>query len=585
MRRPRVHTNPAVERGPFARESTAPMVSIAMSENDQTPAFPKLDDRMIAELETVGKERTVAAGEHLYHAGDPTPDFYVVLEGEAEIVREDDTGDELVATHTERNFLGELNLITGQRAFLSARISQSGRVLQVPLPEFRRLMSNDPDFSALIFRALVERRKILRADGAAGAIRIVGSRFSADTMALVAYANRAKVPHTWIDLEDVNAPVVLESLGVEPGDLPVVFMPRDTLPNATPGEFAEKLGLTYQPPPGYTSDLVVVGTGPAGLSASVYGASEGLATLSLDAVGPGGQAGTSSRIENYLGFPEGVSGDELVTRASIQAMRLGAKLNSPCEVAGFRLENGFHVVVLADGSEVPTRAVIIATGAQYRRLDVDDLERFEGAGVYYAATEQEARLCGGNNTIVVGGGNSAGQAAVYMAQQGSPVALVVRRASLEETMSRYLIDRVDAHERIEVLYRTEVRGLAGESRLEQVILENNENGERRTMQCQGLFSFIGAVPATGWLSGCVRLDRSGFVLTDLSLPDDVAHGPEFGGRAPLPFETSVPGVFAVGDVRAGSMKRVASAVGEGSSAVRQVNEYLSTHTENARRSP
>ncbi len=396
----------------------------------------------------------------------------------------------------------------------------------------------------------------------------------------------AKIPHTWIDLEDVDdAPVLLASLGVRPRDVPVVFMPKDTLRNATPGVFAERLGLTYQPLPGYTSDLVVVGTGPAGLSASVYGASEGLETLALDAVGPGGQAGASSRIENYLGFPDGVSGDELVTSAAIQAMRLGAKLNSPCEVAGFRLEDGFHVVVLADGSEVPTKAVIIATGAHYRRLDVDNLERFEGVGVYYAATEQEARVCRGNSTAVVGGGNSAGQAAVYMAQQGSPVALVVRRASLTETMSRYLIDRVEAHERIEVLYRTEVRGLVGDSHLEAVILENNENGERRTMVCQGLFSFIGAVPATSWLNGCVLLDRAGFVVTDRSLPDDVAHGSEFGGREPLPFETSVPGVFAVGDVRAGSMKRVASAVGEGSSAVRQVNEYLSTHTENARRSP
>jgi thioredoxin reductase (NADPH) len=398
-------------------------------------------------------------------------------------------------------------------------------------------------------------------------------------MALVAFANRARLPHTWIDLEDIDdAPVFLASVGVRPRDVPVVFTPTATLRNATPGEFAANLGLTYQPLPGYTSDLVVVGTGPAGLSASVYGASEGLETLSLDAVGPGGQAGASSRIENYVGFPDGVSGDDLVTRAAIQAMRLGAKLNAPCEVAGLRLEEGFHVVVLADQSEVPTKAVIIATGAHYRRLDVDNLERFEGSGVYYAATELEARVCRGNNTIIVGGGNSAGQAAVYMAQQGSPVSLVVRRSALTETMSRYLIDRVEAHERIEVLYRTEVRGLAGESHLEEVIVENNESGERRTMACQGLFSFIGAVPATAWLNGCVLLDRSGFVVTDRSLPDDIAHGPEFGGREPLPFETSVPGVFAVGDVRSGSMKRVASAVGEGSSAVRQVNEYLSTHT-------
>jgi thioredoxin reductase (NADPH) len=559
------------------------MVSVAMSENDQSPAWPKLDDRTIEELEAVGEVRSVTAGEILYRAGDPTPDFIVVLEGAAEIVREDvregEAGDDVVATHTARNFLGELNLLTGQRAFLTARVSQPGRVLVVPLSDFRRLMSTHPDFSDTVFRAFVERRKILRASGAAGAIRIIGSRFSPDTMALVAFANRARLPHTWIDLEDIDdVPVFLASVGVRPRDVPVVFTPTTTLRNATPGQFAANLGLSYQPLPGYSSDLVVVGTGPAGLSASLYGASEGLETLSLDAVGPGGQAGASSRIENYLGFPDGVSGDELVTRAAIQAMRLGAHLNAPCQVAGLRLEEGFHVVVLADESEVPSKAVIIATGARYRRLEVENLEQFEGSGVYYAATELEARVCRGSNAIVVGGGNSAGQAAIYMAQQGSPVLLAVRRPALVETMSRYLIDRVEADERIEVLYRTEVRALAGRSHLEEVTLEHNESGERRTVACQGLFCFIGAVPATAWLGGCVALDRSGFVLTDRSLPDDVAHGPAFGGRDPLPLETSVPGVFAVGDVRSGSMKRVAAAVGEGSSAVRQVHEYLSTHT-------
>ncbi|MDQ1435841.1 MAG: thioredoxin reductase, partial [Actinomycetota bacterium] len=287
-----------------------------MSENDQSPAWPKLDDRTIEELEAVGEVRTVPAGEMLYRAGDPTPDFIVVLEGAVEIVREDvregEADEVVVATHTARNFLGELNLVTGQRAYLTARVSQPGRVLEVPLAEFRRLMSTDPDFSALVFRALVERRKILRASGGAGAIRIIGSRFTPDTMALVAFANRARVPHTWIDLEDIDdAPVFLASLGVRPRDVPVVFTPTATLRNATPGEFAENLGLTYKPVPGYSSDLVVVGTGPAGLSASVYGASEGLETLSLDAVGPGGQAGASSRIENYVGFPDGISGDDL----------------------------------------------------------------------------------------------------------------------------------------------------------------------------------------------------------------------------------------------------------------------------------
>lgn len=299
--------------------------------------------------------------------------------------------------------------------------------------------------------------------------------------------------------------------------------------------------------------------------------------MSLDAIGVGGQAGASSRIENYVGFPNGVSGDELVSSAAIQAMCLGAHLNAPCDVGGLRLEDGFHIVVLADGSEVPTRSVIIATGARYRRLEVDDLERFEGSGVYYAATELEARVCRGFHTIVVGGGNSAGQAAVYMAQQGSPVSLVVRRRALAETMSQYLIARIEADDRIEVLHHTEVRGLAGENHLETVTLEDSQTGERRSVSCQGLFCFIGAVPATAWLGGCVLLDRSGFVVTDRSLPEEIANSSAFGGRDPLPFETSIPGVFAVGDVRSGSLKRVAAAVGEGSSAVRQVHEYLATH--------
>jgi thioredoxin reductase (NADPH) len=550
-----------------------------MSETDgDGPAWPLLDGPILAELEAVGEVRTVAAGDILYRAGDPTPDFFVVLEGEAEIVRIEDESEVVVATHGEHRFLGELNLLTGQRAYMTARISKPGRMLVVPLASFRQLMSSRPDFSDAIFRALVARREILRAGQGAGAIRIIGSRYSPDAMSLRAFANRARLPFAWIDLEDVDdAPVFLANLGLRPRDVPAVITPTATLRRPTAGEFAAHLGLTYHPVPGYLSDLVVVGTGPAGLAASVYGASEGLETLSLDAVGAGGQAGASSRIENYVGFPNGVSGDDLVTRAAIQAMRLGARLNAPCEVGGLRREEGFHVVVLADGSEFPARAVIIACGARYRRLEVDDLERFEGAGVYYAATELEARVCRGFATIVVGGGNSAGQAAIFMAQQGSPVSLVVRRRELAETMSQYLIERVEADERITVLQHTEVRGLEGDAHLERVTLEDNQSGERRTVPCQGLFCFIGAVPATAWLGDCVLLDRAGFVVTDRSLPAAAVDSTDFGGREPLPFETSIPGVFAVGDVRSGSLKRVAAAVGEGSSAVRQVHEYLATH--------
>jgi len=547
-----------------------------MGEIEQTEAAATLDAAELEELMPFGTVRTVDEGEILYRAGEPTPDFMVILEGEAEIVRGDDDGDVVVATQGAHRFLGELNLLTGQRAYLTARASKPSRVLVIELKTLRELMNTKPDFSDTVFRTFVARREILRAGEGAGAIRIIGSRYSPEAMALRAFANRSRLPHTWIDLEDVDdPPVYLASIGARPRDVPVVITPTARLRHPTTGEFAEHLGLTYRNDPGYLSDLIIVGTGPAGLASAVYGASEGLATVALDAVAVGGQAGASSRIENYVGFPNGVSGDDLVGRAAIQAVRLGARLNAPCEVAGLRVDEGLHVVLLADGSEISTRAVIIASGARYRRLEIDDLERFEGAGVYYAATDLEARVCRGFSVLVVGGGNSAGQAAIYMAQQGSPVSLVVRRHQLAVTMSQYLIARIEASPRIEVLQHTEVRGVEGATHLERVTLEDNQTGERRTVACQGLFCFIGAVPATAWLGGCVALDRSGFVLTDRSLPG--AATAEFGGRDPLPLETSSPGVFAVGDVRSGSLKRVAAAVGEGSSAVRSVHEYLATH--------
>jgi thioredoxin reductase (NADPH) len=548
-----------------------------MGENERTEVAARLDDAELEELLPFGTERWVERGEILYRAGEPTPDFIVILEGEAEVIRHDDVaGDVVVVTQGPHRFLGELNLLTGQRAYLTARMSKPGRVLVIELATLRQLMSTKPDFSDTVFRTFVARREMLRSGEGAGAIRIIGSRYSPEAMALRAFANRSRLPHTWIDLEDIDdPPVYLASVGARPRDVPVVITPTAHLHRPTPGDFAAHLGLTYRAVPGSLSDLIVVGTGPAGLASAVYGASEGLETVALDAIGVGGQAGASSRIENYVGFPNGVSGDDLVGSAAIQAVRLGARINAPCDVVGLRVDEGLHVVVLADGSEISTRAVIIASGARYRRLDVDDLERFEGAGVYYAATDLEARVCRGFNVLVVGGGNSAGQAAIYMAQQGSPVSLVVRRRELSETMSQYLIARIEADPRIEVLQHTEVRGLEGETHLERVTLEDNQTGERRTVECQGLFCFIGAVPATAWLAGCVALDRSGFVLTDRSLPE--AATAAFGGRDPLPLETSTPGVFAVGDVRSGSLKRVAAAVGEGSSAVRSVHEYLAAH--------
>ncbi len=560
--------------GDEPRAGTGPIIAAG----DEVLA-PTLDDAALAELAEFGEEVSVSSGDLLWRAGDESYDFYVVLEGRAEVVAIDAATEteSVVVSYTAGGFLGELNLLTGQRPYLTARVTESGRVLRIPRDAFRTLMSAKPDIADLIFNALTARREVLRATDAARAIRIVGSRYSAQAMALRAFATRSHLPHVWIDLEDTNDPdVLLASMGLRPIDAPAVITPTGVLRHPTPGEFAEHLGLTFRPVPGALFDLVVIGTGPAGLASAVYGSSEGLTTVALDAVAVGGQAGASSRIENYAGFPNGISGEDLVARTAIQAQRLGARLNAPCEAVGLRAEHGIQVVTLTDGSEIPCRAVIVASGARYRRLEVEDLQRFEGAGVYYAATDLEARICTGRDVVVVGGGNSAGQAAIYMAQQRCKVRIAIRRDDLSETMSRYLIERIEANPRIEVLARTIVRALTGGAHLEEVTLEHTPTGSATTVACGGLFCFIGAEPATGWLDDAVALDAHGFILTDRDVEDARGAEPQFTGRDPLPFETSLMGVFAVGDVRHGSLKRVAAAVGEGSSAVRSVHEHLST---------
>lgn len=540
--------------------------------------FPVFPTTVLEELSEFGERRALAPGDVLYRAGQSNSDFFVLIEGEVEVVR-DDESQELVVVYTAGQFIGELGLVTGQRTFLTARSTQKGMALVIPRDSFRRLMATKPTISDGIFGALIARRETVRTTSAAQAIQIIGSRFSREALALRTFAARNRLAYSWIDLEEAeDVGVLLASKGLRIGDSPVVITPTGILRHPTPGEFAEQLGLTYHPIPGRTFDLVVIGTGPAGLAASVYGASEGLDTVSLDAVGPGGQAGASSRIENYAGFPNGVSGGDLTARTAVQAQRLGAWLVSPCEVSGLRVEHGFHVVSLVDQSEVPTRAVIIATGARYQRLAISNLEQFEGNGVYYAATDLETRSCSGSEVIVVGGGNSAGQAAIYLSQGGSRVSIVIRRPDLSSSMSRYLIDRIAADPNIDVVSDTEVRALEGDGHLESVVFEHSPSGRRNIKKCVALFCFIGAEPATQWLQGAIVLDEKGFILTDRSLPGDALDHPIFAEREPLPFETSAPGVFAVGDVRSGSMKRVAAAVGEGSSAVRAVHEYLAANS-------
>ena len=545
----------------------------ALPMSDEAVAFPTLDDSELAVLEVLGSRRSVSVGEYLFREGDATYDFYVILSGAAEIVVRSDEEERIVARHGPGRFLGELNLMTGQRVYLSARVVEPGEVIVVPRVALQHVIATKPSLGDTILAAFLARRSGLLSSASA-AIRVVGSQFSPESLRVREFLARNRIPHEWLDPDrDAAVERLLREFAVTPSELPVVIASGSVLRHPTPGGLAEYLGLTIDSLPERCFDLVVVGAGPAGLAAAVYGASEGLRTLVVEMVAVGGQAGTSSRIENYLGFPTGISGGDLTQRAVVQAEKFGAHLTSPCTASSLREEAGHLVVRLSDGTDVAGRAVIVASGASYRRLDATRLADFEGNGVYYAATEMEARICAGSPVVVAGGGNSAGQAALFLAAAGSPVTVVIRGHDLDASMSRYLIDRIEADARIDVRTSTKITGLDGDRTLTSVGV-TTEGGDA-VLPCVALFSFIGADPAAGWLSGCAALDERGFVLTDRSLGEEHLDGRWVAlGRRPLPFETSYPGLFAVGDVRAGSIKRVAAAVGEGSASVRTVHEYL-----------
>jgi thioredoxin reductase (NADPH) len=540
---------------------------------DDAAAFPSLDDAQMAALDALGTRRSVAAGEYLYREGDATYDFFVIMSGAVDIVVHSDGEERVITRHGARRFLGELNMLTGLRVFVSARVVEPGEVIVVPVADLRRVLATEPGLGDTILAAFMARRTVLLTS-ASSAIRVVGSRYSPESQRLREFLARLRIPHEWMDPDhDPAVDRLLRDAGITPAELPVVIVSGSVLRRPSPGELGEYLGLTVGNLPDRCFDLVIVGGGPAGLAAAVYGASEGLRTLGLDMVAPGGQAGASSRIENYLGFPTGISGIDLTQRALVQAEKFGAHLTAPCAATSLREQAGHLVVGMSDGTEVAGRAVIVATGARYRRLDVDRLANFEGKGVYYAATPIEARECDASPVVVVGGGNSAGQAAMFLAESGSPVTVVIRGPDLSANMSRYLVDRLDADQRIDVRVSAQITGLDGEGTLSSVRVAGKDGDT--TLACAGLFSFIGAEPASEWLSGCATLDERGFVLTDRSLSSEhLDERWEALGRQPLPFETSYPGLFAVGDLRAGSTKRVAAAVGEGSAAVRSVHAYL-----------
>ncbi|MGQ4365194.1 FAD-dependent oxidoreductase [Streptomyces sp. SAS_272] len=550
--------------------------SVPFETPDIYGAYPRLTDDQIARLAQQGRQRTVDAGDVLIREGERCEMFYVVLSGSLAVVEcYGAPGERLLRVHGPGRFIGELGLLNGQVAFYTAVVRDPGEILALSMDQLRDLVTRDSALGDVVLRACLGRRALLVGQGAG--FRIIGSRYSPDTRRLREFAARNRLPHRWIDLEaDEEAEALLRRFGVGPEQTPLVIW-RDTtlLRNPSNAELARFIGLPALEQGNGRGDLLIVGSGPAGLAAAVNAASEGLGTTVVEALATGGQAGTSSRIENLLGFPSGISGAELTERAVLQAEKFGARISFPVEAARLERRDGHYAVGFADGSEVTARSVVLAAGARYRRLRVPGIEPLEGASVHYSATVYEAQQCRTDPVAVVGGGNSAGQAVLFLAGYAPQVYLLVRGPSLEAHMSRYLIDQVERHPRVRVLLRTEVTEALGDKTLEAVTVVDHRTGEHHHLEVRALFVFTGADPHTDWLSGALALDARGFVLTGAEA--QACSVPELWqsqGRDCLTLETSLPGVFAAGDLRSGSVKRVASAVGEGAMSIHFVHRYL-----------
>jgi thioredoxin reductase (NADPH) len=543
-------------------------------EDRRPQMFPTLSAAQMARIAAHASRRTVHAGEILFDQGQVNALVFVVVSGAVEIVRPGLTGEDAITLHVPGQFSGEMSVLAGRRTLVRARVREGGEILVLDAEALRRVVQGDPELSEIFVRAYILRRMALFATGQGDAI-LIGSSHSAGTLRLQEFFTRNSQPYAYFDVErDDTVQALLDRFQVGVGDVPVVICRGErVLKNPTNEEVADCFGWNRQIDPAQVRDVVVVGAGPAGLAAAVYAASEGLDVLVLEANAPGGQAGTSSKIENYLGFPTGISGQALAARALTQAEKFGADIAVARSAARFVCGGGKgYEVSLSDGSVVRARVVIIACGVQYRRLAIPELARFEGVGIYYGATHLEAQLCGGEEAIVVGGGNSAGQAAVFLSSRLRHVHMLVRGSGLAETMSRYLIRRIEENPQITLRTRTEIVGLEGDDRLRRV----RWRGPDQTIETHDIghvFLMTGAEPNTQWLAGCVALDAQGFVKTGIDLqPDDLKGWPVT--RPPLLLETSRHGVFAVGDVRSGSVKRVASAVGEGSICVQLVHRAL-----------
>jgi thioredoxin reductase (NADPH) len=548
----------------------------AVTSEQRTLMFPRLTDEQIARVAAHGRPRELRQGDVLIHPGDEAVPVFVVKTGRLDVVRVSADGDEsVVVIHEPGSFTGEANILLGRPALMRVQVAAPGEAIELSREQMLSMVQNDTDIGDIIMRGYIYRRLQLVSQGL-GDVVLLGSSYCASTLRVKEFLSRNGHPFQNVDLDkekDVEA--TLDHLHVSSKDVPVLICRGTILRNPANEEIARCLGFNANVDRSHLRDVVIVGAGPAGLAAAVYGASEGLDVLVIEATAPGGQAGTSSRIENYLGFPTGVSGAELTSRAFSQAQKFGAQVMVAESAVSLSCETAPYRVRINGDVSVPSRTVILATGAEYRRPPLDNLSRFTGAGVYFNATPMEAQLCGGEEVAIVGGGNSAGQAAVFLARTVRRVYMLVRGPGLASTMSRYLVRRIEDSQAIEVRTDTEIVALDGTNHLETVRWRNKRTGADETRSIRHVFMMTGAVPNTGWLRSCLALDDKGFVKTGDSLtPEDLAtwHWPL--PRGPQIFETSLPSVFAVGDVRSGSMKRVASAVGEGSTAISLVHQAL-----------
>ncbi len=542
----------------------------------RTQAFPILTDAQINRIRAGSRQRAVKKGEIIFETGDVSVPFFVLLSGNMEIVQPGIHGENMVATHGPGEFTGEMPMISGRRSLVRGRFTEDGEVLELPGEALRTLVAKDAELSEIFMRAFILRRLKLVNEGKSN-LALLGSRHSADTLRLREFLSRNEHPVNYIDLDtDKSAQEFLDRFNVTAEDIPVIVCNvRGVLKNPTNQALANCIGLNIQVDETQIRDLVVVGAGPAGLAAAVYAASEGLDVLVVETTAPGGQAGSSSKIENYLGFPTGLSGQELAARALAQSEKFGAQMMVAHSVEKLECSKLPYKVVLDDGTKIAARAIMIATGAQYNKPRIPNIKEFEGQGIYYGATHMESQLCGEDDVIVVGGGNSAGQAAVYMSQTAGKVHMLVRSHELSDTMSRYLIQRIDQNPNIELHYKTEIVALEGNNKhLERVTWLDRESGQTSVQNIRHVFVMAGASPRTDWLKGCIAMDEKGFIITGRDL-ESLADNPKWPlARTPQMLETSLPGVFAVGDVRSGNVKRVASAVGEGAIAVHMVHRAL-----------